>query len=59
MTKDEETLILIKGVVFDLHPADQEKVRMVVETIRQLVHAHGTIGLLAFALVGAEVAVSE
>lgn len=56
MTEEQQTLVLIKGAIFDLPAADQQKVQAAAEIIRQVSQTHGVYGSLALALVGAEAA---
>lgn len=55
MTRQQETLLLIKGTISELEPAQQEVVKECVNYIRELLakHPEGE-ALIAFALVGAE-----
>ncbi len=56
MTPDQQTYLLIKGIVADLPEEDRKKVEAAVADIRQVIVKHGQVALLAVALVGAEVA---
>ena len=56
MTEEQQTLVMIKGAIFDLPAADQEKVKDAADTIREIAQRHGVYGSLALALVGAEAA---
>lgn len=58
MTEEQATLALIKGAIFDLPAADQERVKACADHIRTAVDASGPAGLLALALVGAEAALA-
>lgn len=52
MTEEQQTLVMIKGAIFDLPAADQEKVKDAADTIREIAQRHGVYGSLALALVG-------
>lgn len=56
MTNEQETLLLIKGTIASLPADQQQKVAEVAETIRGLMATHPPYGLMAVALVGAELA---
>lgn len=56
MNTDEATLGLIKGVIFDLPPEDQQKVKACASAIRDAVSESGPFGQVALALVAAEAA---
>lgn len=53
---DMATLLLIKGVIFDLPAADQEKVKQCADKLNAAIKEAGVHGSLALALVGAEAA---
>lgn len=52
----EATLLLIKGVIFDLPVAGQEKVKQCADQLNATIKEAGVYGALALALVGAEAA---
>ena len=54
MTEDEQTMLLIKGTIADLPPADQATVAECAEKLRGILRAYGPHGNVALALVGAE-----
>lgn len=57
MSTDEEdriTLTLIRGEIAGLPEADQVKVRAAAQQLREVITAHDKHGVLAMALVGAE-----
>ncbi len=55
MTQEQETVLLIKGAITGLTPAEQESCREAAEQIRRIIKSAGDhAGPLAVALVGAE-----
>ncbi len=54
MTADQQTLLLIKGTIAELPPADQQQVAHYAQQLRNSIQELGAVGVLAFALVGAE-----
>ena len=52
----EATVLMLKGVIFDLPPAGQEKIKVAAEKIRLAVAEAGVYGPLALGLVAGEVA---
>lgn len=56
MTQEEQMLLLIKGAISDLSQEEQDDIRGIANIFRNMVkESHA---MLAFALVGAELAVS-
>lgn len=47
-------LLLLKGAMYELAPAEQEKVKECAEKLRSVIVEYGDHGLLALALVGIE-----
>ena len=54
MTPEQETLLLIKGEITNLTPAQQQQVKDCAAMIRAVIEDGGPAGVLALALVGAE-----
>lgn len=54
MTEDQTTLLIIKGAISELAPADREGVELAAAKLREVIKLHNDHGLMAFALVGAE-----
>jgi len=54
MSKDQETILLIKGAITELTPAEQEAVKKATEQIRAALQEAGALGGFALALIGAE-----
>lgn len=55
MTQEEQTILIIKGVISELPPAQKEACEELAEHIRQTCKVAGEpVGTLALALVGAE-----
>lgn len=55
MTQEQQTVLLIKGAIFELSAAEQEACEELADHIRRLVKQAGEpVGTLALALVGAE-----
>lgn len=57
-TKDHLTLMIIRGEISTLPQDDQDKVKLAATTLRGLLETHGQHGMLALALVGAELQVA-
>ena len=56
MTREQETLLLIKGAISELEPEQREKVNQCTATIRQLLASHPDgEAFMAIALIGAEI----
>lgn len=53
---DDATLLMIKGAIFDLPSIDQEKVADAANRIRAVISEFGAAGVMAAALVSAEIA---
>jgi hypothetical protein len=56
MSQEAAVLLAVKGVIYDLPPVHQAKVKTCAEQIRQAIAKAGDYGPLALALVGAEAA---
>lgn len=56
---EQVTLLLIKGAISDLSQEDQDTVRACAHKFRTILESTGAQGMLAYALVGAEIAVKE
>lgn len=56
MTEEQTTLLLIKGALSEMEPADQEKVKACADKLRAVLNEHAEHGILALGLVGAELA---
>lgn len=55
MTHAQETILLIKGCITELPPADQEACNELADHMRRQIAAAGNpVGVLALSLVGAE-----
>ena len=55
MTEEQETVLMIKGMIASLPPATQEQCEEMVEHLRRMVSDAGdVVGPMAIALVGAE-----
>ena len=54
MTDEKVTLLVIKGVIADLPDADRQGVLLAAAKLREVVALHNDHGLMAMALVGAE-----
>ena len=54
MTEEKATLLLIKGAIADLPPADRDGVELAAAKLREVIAVHNDHGRMAFALVGAE-----
>jgi hypothetical protein len=55
MNNEEETLLMIKGLIASLSPAEQEACLELAEHIRLQINSAGVpVGALALALIGAE-----
>lgn len=59
MNKDELTVKIIKGYLYDLPDKDREAVVSAVEELKAVIDKHGVAGILAISLIGAEMAASE
>lgn len=56
--EDLLTLKLIRGEIASLPQDDQDKIKLAATAMRELVDSHGKHGLMAYALVGAELQVA-
>lgn len=54
MTKDQETILIIKGAISELPDDQRETCEELCENLRRVVKQAGTVGLLAYSMVGAE-----
>ena len=59
MKEEQATLLLIKGVVSELTVDEQAEVNRVAARFREILKEEGDAGVVAIALVGAEVAASQ
>jgi hypothetical protein len=56
MTEEEQTLLVIRGTIAGLSEDDQNRVKSIAETLRNVLKAGEGHAAMAFALVGAELA---
>ncbi len=54
MTRQEEAILLIKGIVSELSPMEQDQFRELCEHLRHVIKQAGDVGVLALALIGSE-----
>ncbi len=54
--QDQATLLMIKGAIFDMPSANQQKISDAANKIRAVISEFGTEGVMAAALVSAEIA---
>ena len=54
MNEDQATLLMIKGTIADLPETDRKGVQLAAAQLRAVVKQHNDHGVMAFALVGAE-----
>lgn len=54
MTEEKATLLLIKCAIADLPEVDRKGIEQAAAKLREIVALHNDHGLMAFALVGAE-----
>ncbi|MBK1613334.1 hypothetical protein CKO44_07605 [Rubrivivax gelatinosus] len=59
MDEDRKTLLLIKGVIADMPPAEAAKVQACAAVLRRAVLDAGDHGVVALALIGAEAQAME
>lgn len=59
MSRDEETVLLIRGAIASLPPDLATQCNELADQIRRMVKEAGDAGLLALALVGAEAQMSQ
>jgi hypothetical protein len=53
-TEEQETILMIKGAISELPPAQREQCEAMVEHLRRMVKDAEPVGGLAIALIGAE-----
>lgn len=54
MTEAQQLLLVIRGAIYALPDADRQGVELAATKLREVVKAHNDHGLMAMALVGAE-----
>lgn len=54
MTEDQQTLLLIRGTIAGMTEEQQRQVSEYAARLRQIANAKNAVGLVAYALVGAE-----
>jgi len=54
MSDEEHTLLLVRGTIAGMPDADRKEVELAALKLREVVKTHGDHGVMAFALVGAE-----
>lgn len=54
MNEDQQTLLLIRGTIAGMTEEQQREVAAAATKIREIANAQSDLGLMAFALVGAE-----
>lgn len=54
MNEDQATLLMIKGAIADLPDSDRKGIELAAEKLREIVKLYNDHGVMAFALVGAE-----
>lgn len=59
MTPEKQTLLLIQGAIYRAPEADRLRVEQLAQQVRTLVRTHGDHGVLAVALVSAEMAAED
>jgi hypothetical protein len=59
VTPEQQTLLIIKGTISDLHAEDKAKVTACAERMRAAIVEGGDFGPLGLALVGAEMAAAD
>ena len=59
MNENQVTLLLIKGAMADLPEADRQGVELAAAKLREILALHNDHGLMAFALVGAELQLED
>jgi hypothetical protein len=59
MSNEQVTVLAIKGLIHDLSPADKDKVAACTDKLRAMLKEDGECGVIAFALVGAEIAAHQ
>ncbi len=56
MTEERVQLLLIRGAIAELPEADRQGIELAASKLREVVGTHNDHGLMALALVGAELA---
>lgn len=59
MTEDQQTLLLIRGTIAGMTEEQQRQVAEHAAAIRLIANSKNDLGLMAFALVGAELQIEE
>lgn len=59
MTEDQKNLLIIRGAIAGLPEADRQGVEQAAAKLREVVLLHNDHGLVALALVGAELAAKD
>lgn len=59
MTEDQQNLLIIRGHIAGLPPADRKGIQQAAQQLREVISHHNDHGRLALALVGAELAAEE
>lgn len=59
MSAEKTMLLVLKGAISELPPEDQEKIKAVANTLKSIILSNGDAGMMAFALLGAEMAVEQ
>jgi len=59
MNENQQVVLMIKGVISELPTEQLAKVNNALAEIRALVQTHGDYGVMAVALIGAELAAEE
>lgn len=59
MTEEEQTVLMIKGAIADLPPAQREQCEAMVEHLRRMVKDAEPVGGFAIALIGAEMQIQN
>lgn len=59
MNQEQVTLLLIKGAIADLPETDRKGIELAAANLREIITLHNDHGLMAMALVGAELATQE
>lgn len=59
MTPEQQTLLLIRGTIAGMTPEQQQRVAEQAARLREIANSKNDLGLMAFALVGAELQMEE
>lgn len=59
MANEQTALLILKGVISDLEPEDQERIREAAARIRQVVAEYDSLGTVALSFVMMETAASQ